>query len=93
MSIQLAPAIEAKINERVEQGHYPDVESVVEEALRVLKVRDERKETLRALIQEGLDDIERGEVYEMTPTFWDEIVAEADEEDRLGIPIPDHVKG
>ena len=91
MSIRLAPDIEAKINKRVERGHYPDADAVVEEALRVLEARD-RKETLRALIQEGLDDIERGDVIEMTPTFWDEIMAEADEEDRLGIPIPDHVK-
>ena len=91
MSIQLAPSVEARINERIERGAYPDADAVVEEALRLLEARD-RKETLRALIQEGLDEAARGELIEMTDDFWPSIMREADEEDRLGIPIPDHVK-
>lgn len=91
MSIQLAPATQAKIDQRVERGQYPDAESVVEDALRSLESR-ERKETLRALIQEGLDEAARGELIEMDDDFWPNIMREADEEDRLGIPIPDHVK-
>lgn len=91
MSIQLAPTIEAKINERIERGPYPDADAVVDEALHLLDVRD-RKATLRALIQEGLDEAARGELIEMDDDFWPSLMREADEEDRLGIPIPDHVK-
>ena len=91
MSIQLAPSIEAQIKKRVESGHYPDADSVVEEALRALEARD-RKATLRVLIQEGLDEAARGELIEMTDDFWPTLLREADEEDRLDIPIPDHVK-
>lgn len=91
MSIHLGPSVRAKIDQRVERGLYPDAESVVEDALRSLEAR-ERKETLRALIQEGLDEAARGELIEMDDDFWPNIMREADEEDRLGIPIPDHVK-
>lgn len=91
MSIQLAPTIEERINERIERGHYPDADAVVDEALRLLEVRD-RKATVRALLQEGLDQAARGELIEMTDDFWPSIMREADEEDRLGVPIPDQVK-
>jgi len=91
MSIQVAPEIEADIQERVERGPYPDADAVIKEALRALDAR-ERKETLRALIQEGLDEAARGELIEMDDDFWPSIMREADEEDRLGTPIPDHVK-
>lgn len=91
MSIQLASAIEAKIHEQVERGHYPDTDSVLEEALRVLEARD-RKAKLHELLQEALDEIDRGEIIEMDDDFWPNIMREADEEDRLGVPIPDHVK-
>ena len=93
MSIQLSPATEAKIYKRFERGDYPDINSLMAEALRLLDERDARKELLHAMVQEGLDDIERGDVVEMTPTFWDEIWAEAGEEIRLGAPSPDYAKG
>ena len=91
MSIQLAPSLEAQINERVQRGIYPDADAVVEEALRLLDARD-RMASFRALLQEGMDDIERGDVVEMTPDFWPTLMREADEEDALRVPIPDHVK-
>lgn len=91
MSIALAPEIEAKIQERVKRGHYADADAVVGEALRVLEARD-KKAKLQELLQVALDQVDRGEIIEMTDDFWPNILREADEEDRLGIPIPDHVK-
>jgi len=91
MSIHLGPSVQAKINQRVESGQYPDAASVVEEALRSLDAR-ERKAELHALLQVALDQVDRGEIIEMDDDFWPNIMREADEEDRLGIPIPDHVK-
>ena len=91
MSIRLGPSVQAKINQRVESGQYPDAASVVEEALRSLDAR-ERKAELHALLQVALDQVDRGEIIEMDDDFWPNIMREADEEDRLGIPIPDHVK-
>lgn len=91
MSIQLAPAIEARIHERVERGHYPDADAVVDEALRVLEARD-RRAKLRELLQVALDQVDRGEIIEMTDDFWLNIMREAREANRRGDPIPDHVK-
>ncbi len=91
MRIQLAPSIEAKINERIELGTYPDADTVVEEALQLLEARD-RKATLRELLQEALDQASRGEVIEMTPDFWPSIMRETKEANRRGDPIADHVK-
>lgn len=91
MSIQLAPSIEAKINERVESGQYPDAASVVEEALRSLDAR-ERKAELHALLQVALDQVDRGEIIEMDDDFWPNIMREAKEANLRGDPIADHVK-
>ncbi len=91
MSIQLAPAIEAKIQERVERGHYPNADAVVEEALRVLEARD-KEAKVQKLLQVALDQVDRGEIIEMTDDFWPTIMREAREANRRGDPIPDHVK-
>ena len=91
MSIQLAPATEAKINERVERGQYPDAASVVEEALRSLDAR-EKKVELHSLLQVALDQVDRGEIIEMDDDFWPNIMWEAKEANRRGDPIADHVK-
>lgn len=92
VTIQIAPQLRERVQRHVESGRYVDASAVIERALDLMEENQEKLRVLWELIQEGLDEVERGETVVMTPTFWDELQAEADEEDRLGIPIPDHVK-
>jgi DNA polymerase III delta prime subunit len=59
---------------------------VIRAALRLLEVRDQRAQDLRASIAEGLAAIERGEGIELTPELVEEIDREAEEQIRLGVP-------
>lgn len=54
--------------------------------------REKNLRIVRTLVAEADAEFARGDVFEWTPTSMDEVWAEADEEDRLGVPIPDHVK-
>jgi hypothetical protein len=63
----------------------------VREALRTPEDRVKRHE-LRRLVAEAEEEYARCEFIEWTPESVDEILKEADEADRLGLPIPDHVK-
>jgi putative addiction module CopG family antidote len=82
--------MEALIRERVESGRYTDDAAVLDEALRLLEERD-RLEYLRALVDEADAAIARGEVIEWTPDFMDRLSREADEANRDGVPVDDHV--
>ncbi|MCD6032611.1 MAG: Bacterial antitoxin of ParD toxin-antitoxin type system [Thermomicrobiales bacterium] len=90
MVIHVTPEIEADIRQRVESGEYADESEVLREALRMLNVRERRVQEIRASIEEGLAELERGEGIELTPEVMEEISREADELIRLGVlPKPD----
>ena len=91
MNVSLTPHLEEMIRRKVESGRYSSASEVVREALRLLEEHDRLAE-LRALIAVGDEQIARGEIYEWTPDTMAELIREADEADRLGFPIPDHVK-
>jgi antitoxin ParD1/3/4 len=91
MTVILPPQLEAMIEEKVTSGRYADASEVVEEALRLLDERD-RFEQLRAELEIGLEQIERGENVPYTPDFMDRLKREAAEHVRLGKPIKDAVK-
>ena len=56
----------------------------------MLNVRERRVQEIRASIEEGLAELERGEGIELTPEVMEEISREADELTRLGVlPKPD----
>ena len=90
MSIQLSPEAEATIREFVERGGYTDAEAVLDEALRVLKERDQLAR-LRELIAVAEEQAAQGRVVEWTPDFLDRLKREAAEDDRLGKPYKDEV--
>jgi antitoxin ParD1/3/4 len=77
MNVTLPPEFEAFVIEQVENGVYPSPDRVVQEALRLLKEQDERRqaklEDLRQEIAIGLEQIERGEV---APLDIEAIIAE-----------------
>lgn len=90
MNVELPPRFEALVREKVASGLYDDASAVVQDALRLLDERY-RLDRLRAAIAVGDAQVARGEVVDWTPDFVERLKAEADEEDRLGLPIDDDV--
>jgi antitoxin ParD1/3/4 len=64
MNVSLTPELERLVNDKLESGLYQTASEVVREALRLLQQRDEQLRHLRADIQAGLDQAERGEYAE-----------------------------
>jgi putative addiction module CopG family antidote len=86
MTITLKPEQEQLIRELIDRGTYHDEEEAVDDAFRLMAIKA-KQERLDALLQEGLDDIARGDVYEWHPGFMEEISREAREESRKGLPL------
>lgn len=65
MNVSLTPELERRIAEKVESGLYNTASEVVREGLRLLFQADEQRARslarLRAEIQSGLDQLDRGE--------------------------------
>ena len=90
MAIKLPPDIEATIQEQVERGRYTGVEEVVREALRLLTEYESRLDEIRAKVQIGVDEADRGEIDDWTPELRDRLRQEADLAYRHeGLPDPD----
>ena len=90
MVLQLRPSILESIDQKVATGRYHDADEVVTEALRLLDERD-HADRLNAMLYDAREQVRLGLVYELTPELMDEIRREADEADRLGLPISDDV--
>lgn len=79
MSVTLDPLVQQLIRDLVDSGRYPDADAVVNDALQMLEVRDHHLAELRAKIQVGIDQADRGELFLLTPELMDQIDREADE--------------
>jgi antitoxin ParD1/3/4 len=90
MQVMLRPDQEAFVRRQIATGSYGNAEEVVEEALRLLE--DAAKlQYLRAAVAKAREQVARGDYVEWTPDFWEKLQEEADEEDRLGLPIGNDV--
>jgi antitoxin ParD1/3/4 len=73
MNVSLTPELERRISQRVESGLYTTASEVVREGLRLLFEQDEAREQrlakLRADIQLGLDQLDRGEALDGDDVF------------------------
>ena len=87
MTVQLSPQTEAKIEQLVASGQYADADAVIHRALEALE--QARFLKLRALVLAGHRS---GKTRELTPEVWEEIAQDADESDRLGLPLRDEVQ-
>lgn len=85
----MVPALPADLASFVEQqvaaGHFASPDAMIQAGLQLLRERQEKLDELRAAIQEGLDDFERGEYVSLeTPEdldrFKNELIAEAEAE-------------
>lgn len=101
MSITIAePSVEERIRRRVDSGKYTNAVQVVAEALDAMDLverrraeHDEKVEQLRALIAEADAEFDRGEFYEGTPEFWDELLKEALEAGPINVEdLPAHLR-
>ncbi len=65
MNVSLTPELERLVVEKVDSGLYRSASEVLREGLRLLRVRDAeqaaRLEALSRDVQEGLDELDRGE--------------------------------
>lgn len=88
MSIQLTSRSEALIQERVAAGSYSSVDDLIQDALRALDEREERRLLqLRVLVEEGFTS---GERIRFTTELMDEIEREAEVAYQRGeMPNPD----
>ncbi|MEH1805563.1 type II toxin-antitoxin system ParD family antitoxin [Nostoc sp.] len=81
MNISLTPELEQLVKDKVNSGRYHSVSEVMGEALRLLDERDRHREQrlaeLKAKIQVGIEELERGEGID-----GDEVFAEIEEDIR-----------
>ncbi|QTN19372.1 hypothetical protein HZ989_14320 [Brevundimonas sp. AJA228-03] len=84
LKVTLPPALDQFVQDQVAAGEYPDTDTLIHEAILRMMPRAEadsfRVERFNALVQVGLDEIERGDVIEVTDirAFLDEIAAEVE---------------
>ncbi len=73
MNISLTPELESFVDSWVASGRYPSASEVVRAALRLLETAEQERETalaeVRQKIQLGLDQIQRGEVFDGEAVF------------------------
>lgn len=72
MNVSLTPQLEEFVKRRVESGLYHSASEVIREALRLLEERDRLREmrlqVLRKMVQEGIDQMDKGEYTEHDET-------------------------
>jgi antitoxin ParD1/3/4 len=61
MTIHLPADVQARIREKVARGDFPDAGEVIRAAMRLLDEEERQLEELRAKLQIGLDQLDRGE--------------------------------
>ncbi|HEY7030799.1 MAG TPA: type II toxin-antitoxin system ParD family antitoxin [Thermomicrobiales bacterium] len=89
MNVTLTPEAEALVRRQIEAGRFQTADEVIEEALGVLDER-ERMEQLRAKLQVGIDQADRGELVDWTPELREQIRQSARRRVKLGEkPDPD----
>jgi antitoxin ParD1/3/4 len=81
MNISLTPEMEQLVKDKVSSGQYHSVSDVIGEALRLLdernRLQEQRLAELKAKIQVGIEELERGEGID-----GEEVFAEIEEDIR-----------
>ena len=92
--LKLDPKFFKIIQEKVDAGLYDDADDVMESAIDLLDQEERRLEWLRAELQIGLDQLDRGEgiLVDDLDAFFDMIKLRAAERNAAGLPIKDAVK-
>lgn len=77
MHINLSPEMEKYLQTKVGTGFYSNASEVVRDAIRRMWAEDEKLEALRAAVQVGDEQLERGEGVAYTPERLDQITEKA----------------
>jgi putative addiction module CopG family antidote len=85
MAMRFPADIEVTIRDMMSTGRFENEAQVIREALRLLDRREHRIMDLRASIQAGIAEYERGEATELTDEVWDRLEKEAAERTAQGI--------
>jgi antitoxin ParD1/3/4 len=77
MNVSLMPEMEQYVQNKVGSGLYTSASEVVREALRLIHLKETRSSrrvaSLRDALQQGLDDVDRGEFTEWNHALLSEI--------------------
>lgn len=68
MAIELNPQQQVVVTQLIESGQYEDASAVIDQGLELV-VQKVKAERLRAALQLGIDQIDRGEWIEFTPEW------------------------
>ncbi len=66
MHVSLTPELESQVKRKVDSGLYNNASEVVRESLRLMLEREAIRDRLRAEIQLGCDQLDRGEGVAVT---------------------------
>jgi antitoxin ParD1/3/4 len=66
MQINITPAFDKLVEDKVATGLYRDADEVVQDALRQMQERDAGMDWLRSAAAAGFDQLNRGEFVELT---------------------------
>lgn len=77
MHINLSPEMEKYLQSKVNTGYYSNASEVVRDAIRRMREEDERLAALRAAVDAGDEQLERGEGVAYTPERLEQITQKA----------------
>jgi antitoxin ParD1/3/4 len=77
MNVQLDKETEAFIARKVRDGDFRDASEAIEAAVRLMAEQDQRISELRAALQIGIDQLDRGERVKVGPNFLEDVMARA----------------
>jgi putative addiction module CopG family antidote len=90
MTIQVPADVAARIQQKVERGSFAGADEVNREAMSLLDEHERALEQLRAKLQIGLDQLERGEGARFTPELVYQMRRDAEDRFQRGErPDPD----
>jgi putative addiction module CopG family antidote len=90
---KLPPQTEAEILDLIESGGYHDATEIVVQAVHHFAQREQALADLRAKIQIGIDQADRGEFIDDSPEFRRKLREEAHELAISGLPLDPDVCG
>lgn len=77
ISADLGKPLEEFVENLVKSGRYGSKSEVLREGIRLVQEREAKLAEFKAMIQEGIDAADRGELYDLDEVF-DELLGEVD---------------
>jgi antitoxin ParD1/3/4 len=77
ISADLGKPLEEFVEQLVKSGRYGSKSEVLREGIRLVQEREAKLAEFKAMIQEGIDAADRGELYDLDEVF-DELLGEVD---------------